>query len=91
MARSEVGAAVGVAVVEVIPLVSLNEPSVAAPHAAPAKPSVICGQRGATLLYGHWICDHCKDVVTAEAISKRRKIEMEGTGLFPLDRSVASY
>jgi ribosomal protein L37AE/L43A len=41
---------------------------------------LICGQRGPTLSYGHWICDHCKNVVTAEAVSKKRKIEKEGGG-----------
>lgn len=46
------------------------------------KPShcLICGQGGPALLYGHWICDHCKNVVQAEALAKRRKIEKEGGG-----------
>lgn len=46
------------------------------------KPShcLICGQMGPALLYGHWICDHCKNVVQAEAVSKRRKIVKEGGG-----------
>jgi len=54
------------------------------------KPShcLICGQRGPALLYGHWICDHCKNVVVAEALSKKRQIEKEGAALFSLDRSV---
>ena len=46
------------------------------------KPShcLICGQQGPTLLYGHWICDHCKNMVLAEAVSKKRQIEKEGGG-----------
>lgn len=43
---------------------------------APAeKPSqcLLCGQVGPALLYGHWICDHCKNVVQAEALTKKRK------------------
>jgi hypothetical protein len=46
------------------------------------KPShcLICGQRGPTLLYGHWICDHCMNIVLAEAIAKKRQIEKEGGG-----------
>lgn len=46
------------------------------------KPSycLICGQEGPALLYGHWMCDHCKNVVQAEALAKRRKIDKEGGG-----------
>jgi hypothetical protein len=46
------------------------------------KPShcLICGQQGPTLLYGHWICGHCMNVVLAEAIAKKRRIEKEGGG-----------
>lgn len=46
------------------------------------KPShcLICGQRGPALLYGHWICDHCKNVVAAETVSKKRQIKKEGGG-----------
>jgi hypothetical protein len=46
------------------------------------KPSqcLLCGQGGPALLYGHWICDHCKNVVQAEALAKRRKIDKEGGG-----------
>jgi hypothetical protein len=36
---------------------------------------------GPALLYGHWVCEHCKNVVQAEAVSKKRKIEKEGGGL----------
>ena len=41
---------------------------------------LICGQQGPTLLYGHWLCDHCKNIVLAEAIAKKRRIEKEGGG-----------
>ena len=46
------------------------------------KPSLclLCGQIGPTLLYGHWICDHCKNMVQAEAMGKTRKIIKEGGG-----------
>lgn len=46
------------------------------------KPShcLICGQEGPSLLYGHWICDRCRNVVQAEALSERRKIIKEGSG-----------
>jgi hypothetical protein len=46
------------------------------------KPShcLICGQGGPALLYGHWICDHCRNVVQAEAVGKRRQIVKEGGG-----------
>jgi hypothetical protein len=46
------------------------------------KPShcLICGQQGPTLLYGHWICDHCTNKVLAEAVSKKRQLEKEGGG-----------
>ncbi|MEK7761331.1 MAG: hypothetical protein AAB433_07105 [Nitrospirota bacterium] len=44
------------------------------------KPShcLICGQRGPALLYGHWICDHCKNVAAAEGVSKKHQIAKEG-------------
>jgi hypothetical protein len=50
------------------------------------KPShcLLCGLAGPALLYGHWICDHCKNVVQAEAVSQKRKIVKEGGG--PLSR-----
>jgi hypothetical protein len=41
---------------------------------------LLCGQGGPALLYGHWICDHCKNVVQAEAVAKRRQIVKEGGG-----------
>jgi hypothetical protein len=46
------------------------------------KPSscLLCGQAGPALLYGHWICDHCKNVVQAETLARKRKIEREGGG-----------
>ncbi len=46
------------------------------------KPShcLLCGQVGPALLYGHWVCDHCKNVVQAEALAKRRQIVKEGGG-----------
>lgn len=46
------------------------------------KPShcLLCGQGGPALSYGHWICDHCRNVVQAEALSQRRKIVKEGGG-----------
>jgi hypothetical protein len=42
---------------------------------------LFCGVVGPALLYGHWVCEHCKNVVQAEAVSKKRKIEKEGGGL----------
>ena len=42
---------------------------------------LLCGGVGPALLYGHWLCEHCKNVVQAEALSKKRKIEKEGGGL----------
>jgi hypothetical protein len=42
---------------------------------------LFCGVVGPALLYGHWVCEHCKNVVQAEAVSKKRKIEREGGGL----------
>jgi hypothetical protein len=41
---------------------------------------LFCGVVGPALLYGHWVCAHCKNVVQAEAVSKKRKIEREGGG-----------
>jgi len=41
---------------------------------------LLCGMVGPALLYGHWVCEHCKNVVQAEALSKKRKIEKEGSG-----------
>jgi hypothetical protein len=41
---------------------------------------LLCGVIGPALLYGHWVCEHCKNVVQAEALSKKRKIEKEGGG-----------
>lgn len=41
---------------------------------------LICGLGGLGLLYGHWICDHCKNVVQAEAVAQKRKIIKEGGG-----------
>lgn len=41
---------------------------------------LLCGPMGPALLYGHWICDHCKNVVQAEALAKKRKIVKEGGG-----------
>ncbi|TKS61273.1 MAG: hypothetical protein EWM72_00760 [Nitrospira sp.] len=41
---------------------------------------LLCGVVGPALLYGHWVCEHCKNVVHAEALSKKRKIEKEGGG-----------
>jgi hypothetical protein len=39
---------------------------------------LLCGVVGPVLLYGHWVCERCKNVVQAEALSKKRKIEQEG-------------
>jgi hypothetical protein len=41
---------------------------------------LLCGGVGPALLYGHWLCEHCKNVVQAEALSRKRKIEKEGGG-----------
>ena len=43
---------------------------------------LLCGQVGPLLLYGHWICDHCKNIVQAEALAKRRQIVKEGGRAF---------
>jgi hypothetical protein len=34
---------------------------------------LLCGGVGPALLDGHWVCEHCKNVVQAEAVSKKRK------------------
>ncbi len=34
---------------------------------------LLCGVVGPALLYGHWVCEHCKNVVQAEALSKSAK------------------
>jgi hypothetical protein len=39
---------------------------------------LLCGQLGPVLSYGHWICEHCKNLVQAELLSKKRKIEKGG-------------
>jgi hypothetical protein len=44
------------------------------------SPCLLCGQAGPVLLYGHWVCDHCKNVVQAEALAKRRQVVKEGGG-----------
>ena len=41
---------------------------------------LLCSQAGPALLYGHWVCDHCKNVVQAEALAKRRQVVKEGGG-----------
>ena len=41
---------------------------------------LLCGQLGPSLSHGHWICEHCKNVVQAEVLSKKLKIEKEGRG-----------
>jgi hypothetical protein len=41
---------------------------------------LLCGVVGPALLYSHWVCEHCKNVVQVEAVSKKRKIEKEGGG-----------
>ena len=41
---------------------------------------LLCGQLGPALSHGHWICEHCKNVVQAEVLSKKLKIEKEGRG-----------
>jgi hypothetical protein len=35
---------------------------------------LICENEGPVLLYGYWLCDHCKNVVQAEAHAQKRKI-----------------
>jgi len=49
------------------------------PYEMPSQ-CLICGLGGPVLLYGHWICDHCKNVVQAEAVAQKRKIVKEGRG-----------
>ncbi len=39
---------------------------------------LLCGQLEPVRLYGHGICAHRKNVVQAEAVSQKRKIEKEG-------------
>jgi hypothetical protein len=41
---------------------------------------LLCGQLGPALLYGHWIYDHCKNVVQAEGLARKRKIEKKCGG-----------
>ena len=41
---------------------------------------LLCGVVGPALLYSHWVCEHCKNVVQVEAVSRKRKIEKEGGG-----------
>ena len=41
---------------------------------------LLCGQLGPALLYGHWVCDHCKNVVQAETLARKCEIEKEGGG-----------
>ncbi len=69
----------------------MAKPEEPAKQAAKENPPVdksshclLCGLAGPALLYGHWICDHCKNVVQAEAVSQKRKIVKEGGG--PLSR-----
>lgn len=50
------------------------------PFEAPSY-CLLCGVVGPALLYGHWVCERCKNVVQAEALSKKRKIEKENGGL----------
>lgn len=54
------------------------------PPAGNPSHCLLCGMVGPALLYGHWICDHCKNMVQAEAVSQKRKIVKEGGG--PLSR-----
>lgn len=51
-------------------------------HRAEDTPSrcLLCGQIGPALLYGHWICDRCKNVIQAEAVAQKRKAVKEGGG-----------
>lgn len=48
-----------------------------APTEQPSR-CLLCGHIGPALLYGHWVCDRCKNVVQSEALAKKRKIEKEG-------------
>ncbi len=50
---------------------------------APFERPSICllgGLVGPAFLYGRWMCDHCKNVVQAEVVAKRRQIMKEGGG-----------
>lgn len=55
----------------------------ASPPSEKLSHCLLCGQIGPTLLYGHWVCDHCKNVVQAEALAKKRQIIKEGGGPTP--------
>ena len=59
-----------------------NEHDIAPEDVSSEHPSscLLCGQIAPTFLYGHWICEHCKHVVQAEALSKKRKALKEGSG-----------
>lgn len=50
-----------------------------APYVKPGQ-CLLCGQMGPALLYGHWICDHCKNLIQADALAKRRQLVKEGGG-----------
>lgn len=41
---------------------------------------LICGTQSPEPVYENWICEHCRVVVQAEAVAKKRKIEKEGGG-----------
>jgi len=53
-----------------------NRATASPPLEKPAH-CLLCGQIGPVLLYGHWVCDHCKNVVHAEALAKKRQIIKE--------------
>jgi hypothetical protein len=41
---------------------------------------LICVNERPALLYGHWLCYHCKNVVQAEALAQKRNIIKEDRG-----------
>lgn len=51
----------------------------APPYERPSH-CLLCGLVGPALVYGHWICAHCANVVRAEALARRRRVVIEGGG-----------
>lgn len=61
-------------------MVKAEEKTTEGPPLEQPSHCLLCGLAGPTLVYGHWICEHCKNVVQAEALAKKRQIVKEGGG-----------
>ena len=61
-------------------MVKTEEKTTEKPLRGQPSQCLLCGQVGPALLYGHWVCDQCKNVVQADALARKRKIEKEGGG-----------